>query len=95
MFQRVRYYSGVKRDKYRPNIFYDGRSVAPNQLAGAIKVYANDYSNLYFNLGRLYIDWKRYDKAEKAAKIALNLNPEFIEAQKMLAFAKRKQENTC
>lgn len=53
--------------------------------------YAKDDPNLYFNLGRLYIDWEKFEKVEKAAKIALKLNPDFQEAQKMLAFAIKKQ----
>jgi predicted Zn-dependent protease len=53
--------------------------------------YAKDDPNLYFNLGRLYIDWEKYDKVEKAAKIALKLNPNFQEAHKMYVFALKKQ----
>ena len=53
--------------------------------------YAKSDPNLYFNIGRLYIDWERWDKVERSAKIALKLNPDFQEAQKMLAFALRKQ----
>jgi len=53
--------------------------------------YAKDDPNLYFNLGRLYIDWQKYDKVEKAAKLALKLNPDFLEAGKMLSFALKKQ----
>jgi len=53
--------------------------------------YAKNDPNLYFNLGRLYIDWEKFDKVERAAKLALKLNPEFQEAQKMLVYAQRKQ----
>lgn len=53
--------------------------------------YAKDDPNLYFNLGRLYIDWERWDKTEKAAKLALKLDPQFTQAQKMLTFALNKQ----
>lgn len=53
--------------------------------------YAKDDPNLYFNLGRLYIDWERYDKVERAAKLALKLKPGFQEASKMLLFALKKQ----
>ena len=53
--------------------------------------YAKEDPNLYFNLGRLYIDWEKYAKVEKAAKIALKLNPNFQEAHKMLSFALKKQ----
>ncbi len=43
--------------------------------------------NLYFNIGRLYVDWKKWSKARSAAMAALKLNPEFKEAQKLLQYA--------
>lgn len=46
--------------------------------------------NLYFNIGRLYVDWKKWDKAMKAAAMALKLNPDFVEAQKMLQYVEKK-----
>jgi len=53
--------------------------------------YAGDQDAiLYFNMGRLYIDWKRWDKAEEAAQSALKANPKFVEAQKMLNFTRKK-----
>jgi tetratricopeptide (TPR) repeat protein len=42
---------------------------------------------LYFNIGRLYVDWKKWGKAAKAAQAALRLKPDFVEAQKLLAYA--------
>ena len=45
----------------------------------------------YFNLGRLYIDWARWDKAEKASRLALRLSPGFVEARKLLNYALKKQ----
>jgi len=45
---------------------------------------------LYFNIGRLYVDWKKWEKAIKAANVALRLKPDFIEAQKLLAYAEEK-----
>jgi len=53
--------------------------------------YAKEDPNLYFNLGRLYIDWERFDKVERAARIALKLDPNFQEATKMYCFALKKQ----
>jgi predicted Zn-dependent protease len=53
--------------------------------------YAKEDPNLYFNLGRLYIDWQKYEKVERAAKLALKLDPNFHEARKMLSFALKKQ----
>lgn len=52
--------------------------------------FAKDDPNLYFNLGRLYIDWEKWEKVEKAAKLALKLKPDFQEAGKMLLFAQKK-----
>lgn len=45
---------------------------------------------LLFNLGRVYLDWKRWDMVEKTAKQAININMHFEEARKMLAFAQKK-----
>jgi tetratricopeptide (TPR) repeat protein len=45
---------------------------------------------LYFNIGRLYIDWQRWEKAIKAAQAALYLRPDFSEAQKLLAYAEKQ-----
>ncbi len=41
---------------------------------------------LYFNLGRVYIDTGQWSKAEKVAKKALEINPSFEEAKKMLHY---------
>lgn len=48
--------------------------------------------NLFFNLGRLYVDWGNWAKAIKAADAALKLEPEFVEARKMAAYARKMQE---
>ena len=45
---------------------------------------------LFFNLGRLYYDWKRWDKMAEAAGRALRINADFKEAAKMLQFAQKK-----
>ncbi len=45
---------------------------------------------LYFNMGRLYYDWKKWEKMREAAQKALEINPEFSEAQKMMQFAAKK-----
>ncbi len=45
---------------------------------------------LFFNLGRLYFDWQRWDKTAWAAQQAVDINPDFQEARKLLAFAKKK-----
>lgn len=46
--------------------------------------------NLFFNIGRLYMDWGKWDKMAKSANAALKLKPDFEEAKKMLEFAIRK-----
>ncbi|MEG2172868.1 MAG: tetratricopeptide repeat protein [Desulfovibrionaceae bacterium] len=48
--------------------------------------------NLYFNIGRLYVDWKKWDKALKAAAMALKLKPGFMEAQKMYEYAEKQKQ---
>lgn len=46
--------------------------------------------NIYFNLGRLYVDWRQWDKVVSMAQKALSLYPDFLEAKKMLSFAQKK-----
>ena len=48
---------------------------------------------LYFNIGRLYVDWKKWEKAVKAAHAALRLKPDFIEAQKLIAYAEKQLQD--
>lgn len=50
----------------------------------------SDDEYLHFNLGRLYYDWKKWRKMGVAAQRALDLNPDFKQAAKMLQFAKKK-----
>lgn len=45
---------------------------------------APEMDTLYFNLGRAYMDAKDQEKAEKAMRKALELNPEFNEAKNFL-----------
>lgn len=47
-------------------------------------------ANLFFNLGRLYLDWERWDKAVLAASGALKLKPDFVEAQKLKEYAENR-----
>lgn len=51
----------------------------------------DDDERLYFNLGRVYLDWEEWDKAAKAASRALSLNPELGQAKKMRDYAHHKQ----
>lgn len=48
--------------------------------------------NLFFNLGRLYMDWGNWEKALKAADAAVILEPEFLEAQKLASYVRKQQE---
>lgn len=50
--------------------------------------------NLYFNLGRLYIDWQKWDKAIRSAEVALKLDPNFTEARKLQEYAEHKKAST-
>lgn len=47
---------------------------------------------IYFNLGRVYLDMRRWKDAIGAADRALTINPEFAEAKKMKLFAARQLE---
>ena len=49
-----------------------------------------DDEYLYFNVGRLYIDSQNWEKAAQMAQKALNLNPQFEQAKKMLSFVQKK-----
>ena len=43
-------------------------------------------------MGRLYVDWKKWDKAVKAAQGALQLDPDFAEARKLMAYAEKMRD---
>lgn len=62
---------------------------AEDRLLSAINLDKKDPS-LYFNLGRLYLDWEKWDKGIESAKKACELNPKFDEAKKMLAYFQNK-----
>jgi tetratricopeptide (TPR) repeat protein len=47
--------------------------------------------NLFFNFGRLYFDWKKWDKAVEYAQKALALAPDFVEPAKLIAYIERKR----
>lgn len=64
---------------------------AESYFKNALK-YGKDDPGLFFNMGRLYVDWKKWSMVEKTAKRALQLEPNFEEAQKMLNFARKKLE---
>jgi len=83
---QIRHYNSIgivlrKLHKYDTAEKYFMRAVA----------FAKTDPNLYFNLGRVYLDWERWDKAERASRLALHLSPSFVEARKLLNFALKKQ----
>ncbi len=47
---------------------------------------------LYFNLGRVYIDLKKWSKVIDVAEKALSINSSFQEAKKMLVYAQKQKE---
>ncbi len=57
----------------------------------AIGMDAED-ANLHFNMGRLYLDQKRWKDAKKSARSALAINADFVEAQKMERYAQKMLE---
>ncbi len=50
----------------------------------------NEDEYLHYNLGRLYFDWRKWNKMVQSAQNAVNINPKFVEAIKMLKFAQKK-----
>ena len=63
--------------------------IAENYYMKALPIAPED-PNLLFNIGRLYLDWQRWDKAVEFGEKAHALNPEFEEARKLAAFARKK-----
>lgn len=61
---------------------------AETYFARAVDLEKND-PNLYFNLGRLYLDWQQWSKAALCARKAQELNPQFGEAGKMAVYAEK------
>jgi len=51
-----------------------------------------DDANLLFNVGRLYLDWGRWEQAAHYAKLSLKRAPDFAEAGKMAAYAEKKSK---
>jgi len=49
----------------------------------------NNDENVYFNLARVYFEKGLNDKCIGSLEKALNINPEFVEAQKFLKYCKR------
>lgn len=69
-----------------------GRFEAAEQYYRKAVEWKDDDPNIFFNLGRLYVEWKQWRKAVKAAKIVLRLSPDFEPARKLQAFAEKKLE---
>lgn len=51
---------------------------------------APENTSLLFNIGRLYLEWERWDKAVELGEKAAALQPDFIEARKLADFARKK-----
>jgi len=82
--ENIRYYNSIGMALRKMGKF----DVAEKYFAKAVKVAGKD-PHLFFNLGRVYVDWEKWDKCAKSALMALKLDPSFKEAEKMLAFAKK------
>lgn len=52
----------------------------------------DDDERLYFNLGRVYLDCRAWEKAAEAASRALSINPELDQARKMRDYALQKKQ---
>ena len=51
---------------------------------------APDDPFLLFNVGRLYAEWEKWDKALHYGEKAFSLKPDFVEAQKLAVFARKR-----
>lgn len=51
---------------------------------------APEDSNLLFNIGRLYLEWEKWDKAVEFGEKANLAHPGFLEAQKLASFARKR-----
>ncbi|MCL1916150.1 MAG: hypothetical protein FWG17_05550 [Desulfovibrionaceae bacterium] len=49
-----------------------------------------DNPNIYFNSGRLYVDWEKWAETYEHAKKALELQPDFHEAHMMAEYAQKR-----
>lgn len=65
---------------------------AEKSLHRALSIENKD-SNLYFNLGRIYFDWKKWNQCLESAESALRLDPEFVEASRMADYCRRMLKN--
>lgn len=61
---------------------------AEEAFSSAIKLTPDD-PYLYFNAGRLYMDWGKWPQTREYALKALELRGDFAEAQKMAAYAEK------
>ena len=64
---------------------------AEKYYSKALELTEND-EYLFFNAGRLYLDWGKWEKVEECAVKAIEINPDFEQAGKMLKFARKKMK---
>ena len=50
-------------------------------------------ANLYFNLGRVYLEWGKLESALESSKKACALSPSFVEAHKLGVYLQKKLQN--
>lgn len=67
--------------------------VAEEKFQEALEFEKND-PNLYFNLGRLYLETKRWGDCMACAQEALNLEPSFTQATQMVSYCNRMLKTT-
>lgn len=66
----------------------DRLDAAEKSLQHALSIEDKD-PNLYFNLGRVYFDWKKWAECRDSANAALGLDPGFIEASRLASYCER------
>jgi tetratricopeptide (TPR) repeat protein len=65
--------------------------LAEEKFRAALALESKD-PNLYFNLGRLYLDAKRWQGCLECAQAALGLDPSLSQASQMIAYCTRMLE---
>ena len=62
--------------------------IAEKYYKKALEIAGKDIG-LLFNLSRLYVEWKQWAKAEKAATLTIKISPDFVEGKKLLAYIEK------
>ena len=65
--------------------------IAEKYYRKALEVAGKDVG-LLFNLGRLYVEWKQWLKAERVANMVVQIAPELSEGNKLLTYVRKQRQ---